>query len=143
MGGMLDEKPGCMGSLLAGYVLIPLTDLPITVTLADAAGHQVASLFSGIMDQGSHFFDWKQIGVPDGRYSITISTVSAGAKQTATKTTFYVDRTLARVKLAAGAISPNGDGLFDSTALSFQLNAAAQVRVELWRAGQQIGRAHV
>jgi len=112
---------------------------PITVTLSDAAGHQIASLFSGVMDQGSHFFDWKQIGVPDGRYSITISTVSAGGKQTATKTTFYVDRTLAQPKLAAGAISPNGDGLFDSTALSFRLTAAAQVRVELWRAGKLVG----
>ena len=112
---------------------------PITVTLADAAGRQVASLFSGIMDQGSHFFDWKQVGVPDGRYSITISTVSAGGKQTATKTTFYVDRTLAQPKLAAGAISPNGDGLFDATALSFRLTAAARVRVELWRAGKVVG----
>jgi hypothetical protein len=55
------------------------------------------------------------------------------------KTTFYVDRTLARTKLAAAAISPNGDGLFDETSASFQLNAPATVRVELWRGNKLLG----
>jgi len=36
-------------------------------------------------------------------------------------------------------LSPNGDGLFDSTALSFRLNAGAAVRVELWRAQKLVG----
>ena len=107
---------------------------PITLTLADAAGHQLASLFSGIVSQGSHSFAWNQVGVPDGRYSITISAGSATGKHVTVKTTFYVDRTLAQPKLSAAALSPNGDGLFDSTTLSFRLNAAASVRVELWRA---------
>jgi hypothetical protein len=50
------------------------------------------------------------------------------------KTTFYVDRTLAQVKLSAAAISPNNDGLFEGTSLTFRLNAAATVGVQLWRA---------
>jgi hypothetical protein len=112
---------------------------PINVTLSDAAGHMLASLFSGVMSQGAHFFDWKQVGVADGRYSITISALSTTGKQVSSKTTFYVDRTLAQAKLAALAFSPNGDGRFDETALSFRLNAAARVRVELWRAGKVLG----
>jgi hypothetical protein len=112
---------------------------PITLTLSDAAGHQLATLFSGIVDQGAHSFAWNPIGIPDGKYSITITAGSPTGKRVTAKTTFYVDRTLAKPKLSAPALSPNGDGLFDSTAVSFQLNAAATVRVELWRAQKLVG----
>ncbi len=112
---------------------------PITMTLADAADHQLATLFSGIVSQGSNSFVWNQVGVPDGRYSITISAGSTTGKRVTSKTTFYVDRTLAQTKLSASALSPNGDGLFDDTSLSFRLNAAATVRVELWRAQKLVG----
>jgi hypothetical protein len=64
--------------------------------------------------------------------------LSGTSKPITSKTTFYVDRTLARTKLSSPAISPNGDGVLDATALSFQLTAAARVRVELWRAGKVI-----
>ena len=92
---------------------------PITLTLADASGHQLATLFSGIVSQGSHSFVWSQVGIPNGRYSITISASTPSGKKVTSKTTFYVDRTLAQVKLSAPAISPNGDGVFDDTSLSF------------------------
>jgi hypothetical protein len=111
----------------------------ITVTLTDAAGSPLASLFSGVMGQGSHSFAWNQIGIADGRYTIVITAQSASGKQVTSKTTFYVDRTLAQAKLAAPSISPNGDGVLDDTAVSFQLAAAATVRVELWRAGKALG----
>ena len=112
---------------------------PITLTLADASGHQLATLFSGIVSQGSHSFVWSQVGIPNGRYSITISASTPSGKKVTSKTTFYVDRTLAQVKLSAPAISPNGDGVFDDTSLSFRLDAAASVRVELWRAQKLVG----
>ena len=112
---------------------------PVTITLADAAGHQLATLFSGIVEQGSHSFVWNQIGLADGRYSIAITAGSTTGKRVTSKTTFYVDRTLAEPKLSAAALSPNGDGLFDSILLSFRLNAAAAVRVELWRAQKLVG----
>jgi hypothetical protein len=112
---------------------------PITMTLADAADHQLTTLFSGIVSQGSNSFVWNQVGVPDGRYSITISAGSTTGKRVTSKTTFYVDRTLAQTKLSASALSPNGDGLFDDTSLSFRLTAAATVRVELWRAQKLVG----
>ncbi len=112
---------------------------PITLTLADATGHQLATLFSGIVSQGSHSFVWSQVVIPNGRYSITISASTPSGKKVTSKTTFYVDRTLAQVKLSAPAISPNGDGVFDDTSLSFRLDASASVRVELWRAQKLVG----
>src|SRR5204862_5970913 len=106
---------------------------PVTLTLADARDHQLATLFTGIASQGSHSFAWNEVGIPDGRYSITISATTMTGKRLTRKTTFYVDRTLAQPKLSASALSPNGDGQFDSTALTFRLDAAAAVRAELWR----------
>ncbi len=112
---------------------------PVTLTLADAGDHQLATLFTGIASQGSHSFAWNEVGIPDGRYSITISATTTTGKRLTRKTTFYVDRTLAQTKLSASALSPNGDGRFDDTALSFRLTAAATVRVELWRAQKLVG----
>jgi hypothetical protein len=112
---------------------------PVTITLADAADHQLATLFSGIADQGAQSFVWSQVSVPDGRYSITITAGSTTGKRVTRKATFYVDRTLAQPKLSAASLSPNGDGFFDATALSFRLNAGAAVRVELWRAQKLVG----
>ena len=112
---------------------------PITMTLFNGAGQQLVTLFSGIVGQGAQSFAWKQIGVGDGRYTITITAGSATGKRVTAKTTFYVDRTLAQPKLSLSAFSPNGDGQFDATALTFRLDAAAAVRVELWRGKTLVG----
>ncbi|HYX76728.1 MAG TPA: peptidoglycan recognition protein, partial [Gaiellaceae bacterium] len=112
---------------------------PITMTLSNAAGQQLVTLFSGIVGQGAQSFAWKQIGVGDGRYIITITAGSATGRRVTAKTTFYVDRTLAQPKLSFSALSPNGDGLFDATALTFRLDAPAAVRLELWRGKTLVG----
>jgi hypothetical protein len=114
------------------------TAASISLTLGDAAGNPIKTLFNGVASQGSHTFAWNQVVVPDGRYTITISALAGTGKPITSKTTFYVDRTLARMKLSAPAISPNADGVLDSTQLSFQLTAAAKVRVELQRAGKAL-----
>jgi N-acetylmuramoyl-L-alanine amidase/FlgD Ig-like domain len=112
---------------------------PVTLTLEDATGHQLSTLFSGVVEQGSHSFLWNQVAVPDGRYSIAVNASSTGGKRVTSKVVFYVDRTLALPKLSAAAISPNADGRFDATTLSFRLNTGAAVRVELWRAKKLVG----
>ena len=112
------------------------TAASVTLTLGDAAGNAISTLFNGVASQGSHSFAWNQIGVPDGRYTITISVLSGTGKPVTSKTKFYVDRTLAQTRLSVPAISPNADGVLDTTTLSFQLIAAARMRVELRRAGK-------
>jgi hypothetical protein len=112
------------------------TAASITLTLGDAAGNPLQTLFSGVVSQGAHAFVWNQVAVPDGRYTITISALSGTGKPVTSRTTFYVDRTLAQPKLSAPGISPNGDGLFDTTTLGFRLTASAKVRVELQRTGK-------
>jgi flagellar hook assembly protein FlgD len=112
---------------------------PVTVTLEDAAGHQLSTLFSAVVAQGSHTFLWNKVSVPDGRYSIAVTAGSTTGKHVTSKVTIYVDRTVSQPKLSAAAISPNADGRFDATALSFRLNAGAAVRVELWRGQKLLG----
>jgi hypothetical protein len=112
---------------------------PITMTLSNAAGQQIVTLFSGIVGQGAESFAWKQIGVGDGRYTITITANAANGRRVTARTSFYVDRTIAQPKLSLPDFSPNGDGLFDTTALTFRLDAPATVRVELWRARKLVG----
>ena len=108
----------------------------LTVSLFGATGNTLATLYSGVMGQGIHSLAWNQIGVADGRYSITITAQGSNGKTVSGSASFYVDRTLGAVTLAPTAISPNGDGRFDQALLSFGLNAAAAVRVELWRANR-------
>src|SRR5262249_36283092 len=85
---------------------------PITLTLSDGAGRQLATLFSGIVSQGAQTFAWKQIGVPDGRYTITITAGSATGRRVTAKGAFYVHRTLAPPKPAFPRFSPKGGGAF-------------------------------
>ena len=108
----------------------------LTVTLADAIGTPLATLYTGATTQGLHAFAWRDITVPDGLYRITISAQGANKKQVSSTTSFYVDRTLAQVRVTTGLISPNGDGKLDEAALSFRLTTAARTRVEIRRAGK-------
>ncbi len=110
----------------------------LTVSLADAVGNPLATLFAGAMTQGPHSFAWRNVTVPDGLYRLTITAQAANGKQVSATASFYVDRTLARVKAAPTAISPNGDGRVDEAAVSFRLSAAAAVILEVWRAGRRV-----
>jgi hypothetical protein len=108
----------------------------LTVTLTDAVGNRLATLFAGTMTQGAHSFSWREIAIPDGLYRITISAQGENGKTVARTTSFYVDRALGRVRASPGAISPNGDGRLDEATLRFDLATAAATRVEIWRAGR-------
>ena len=111
----------------------------LTLTLSDAAGSTLASLFNGPISAGAHAFAWNEVGLADGRYTITASAQSANGKIVTAKTSFYVDRTLVQARVGPTLISPNGDGRFDSTILSFSLIAAAAAKVELWRNSTPLG----
>jgi hypothetical protein len=108
------------------------------VTLADGIGAPLATLYAGAMNQGAHSFAWRQVAVPDGIYRITISAQGTSGKQVSQTTTFYVDRNLVGVKAVPLVISPNGDGLFDETVVSFGLVAPAVARVEVWQSGRRL-----
>jgi flagellar hook assembly protein FlgD len=108
----------------------------LTVSLTDAAGNQLATLYAGTMTRGAHSFTWRDISIPDGLYRITITALGANGKTVSGTTSFYVDRTLGQVKASPPAISPNGDGRLDEATIGFHLATAAVMRVEIWRTGR-------
>jgi len=72
---------------------------------------------------------------PDGRYTLVVTaTPTNGAKPASKSIPIVVDRTLTGLTAAPAAISPNGDGVADTTTFSFTLAQDVPVRVD--------GRAH-
>ncbi len=105
----------------------------VTATLLDTLGDTVATLFTQGRPAGANEFVWKQVALPDGRYRLSLSAKDAAGKQVQSAIPLVVDRTLAGFATSAPAISPNGDGRFDSLDFSFRLLAPAHVQVRILR----------
>ena len=105
----------------------------VTATVLDPLGDTVATLFTGRRAAGANEFVWKQVALPDGRYRLSLGAKDAAGKQAQSTIPLAVDRTLAGFAASVGAISPNGDGRFDSLDFSFRLLAPARVQVRILR----------
>jgi N-acetylmuramoyl-L-alanine amidase-like protein len=110
----------------------------VTATVEDTASGTVTTIFDGSRAAGKQSLVWGPGALPDGWYRLTL-TAKAGKRQVQTTTGFWVDRTLAGFGTSAAAISPNGDGTFDTLELSFRLLAPAHVQVRIRRGGTDVG----
>ena len=102
---------------------------PWTVVVANASGTEVAR---GTGTGSTVDWTWEWSGQPAGSYSWTIS---AGTSRPATGVLRAgggaAPVALDGLSAAPAAISPNGDGQADSTAVSYRLGAPANVTVEV------------
>ncbi len=105
----------------------------VTASVLDSLGDTAAMLFSRRRPAGQSEFVWSDVGLPDGRYRLSLVAKDDRGKQVQSTVKLYVDRTLAGFVASAPAISPNGDGRFDTLDYSFQLNATAHVRLRILR----------
>jgi len=105
----------------------------VTASVLDSLGDTVATLFSQRRPAGQSEFVWSEVGLLDGRYRLSLVAKDDRGKQVQSTLQLYVDRTLAGFAASAQAISPNGDGRFDTLDYSFQLNAPAHVRLRILR----------
>jgi hypothetical protein len=105
----------------------------VTASVLDLLGDTVTTLFSQRRPAGQSEFVWNQVSLPDGRYRLWLVAKDDRGKQVQSTAQLYVDRTLAGFAASALAISPNGDGRFDTLDYSFQLNAPAHVRLRILR----------
>ena len=105
----------------------------VTASVLDSLGDTVATLFSQRRPVGQSEFVWSEVSLPDGRYRLSLVAKDDRGKQVQSTVQLYVDRTLAGFAASAPAISPNGDGRFDTLDYSFQLNAPAHVRLRILR----------
>ena len=103
------------------------TPATVTAQVEDLTGVPLATVFHGTRPAGKQQLSWNATSLPDGAYTLAL-TAAAGAKQVATSTRFFVDRTLAATK-SAPAFSPNRDGVLDTDPIGFTLVNPAHVEV--------------
>jgi N-acetylmuramoyl-L-alanine amidase/FlgD Ig-like domain len=105
----------------------------VTATVLDGLGDTVATLFTRRRAAGASQFVWTNVTLPDGRYRLSLLARNPAGKQAQSTAPLVVDRTLAGFAAGAVAISPNGDGRFDSLDFTFRLLAPAHVLVRILR----------
>ena len=109
-------------------------DAAVTARVEDATGATVASLLDEKRTAGQNSFVWPASSLADGRYRLLV-TAKAGATSITKTDDVIVDRTLTGLAASPPAISPNGDGVGDSTTFSFALVGTTPVRLDIEQAG--------
>ena len=113
----------------------------VTATLRGPDGGDLAVLFSQQRQPGKQSFRFAAAGVADGRYEIVLS--ATDGKQTVTSVVpVLVDRTVRLFAATPPAFSPNGDGVADELAFSFELTRAASVRLDIAQAGKTVASVY-
>jgi N-acetylmuramoyl-L-alanine amidase-like protein len=112
----------------------------VTVTVVDAAGAPLGTLFSEQKLAGSYEFRWNAAGIPDGRYGLVITARNDLGIETTATVAVIVDRTLAGFRIVPQVFSPNHDRRLDTTRFRFHLNGPARVSLVVRRRGQTIGQ---
>jgi hypothetical protein len=108
----------------------------VTAQVTDAAGRAVQTLLQGEpLDAGPQSVDWFAGSTPDGRYRLTVTARPPTGAVAKASLDLVVDRTLTGLLASPAAVSPNGDGVQDTTTISFSLAASVPLRLELRRAG--------
>ena len=113
----------------------------VTATLRGPDGGELSVLFSQRRQPGKQSFRFAAAGVADGRYEIVLS--ATDGKQTVTSIVpVLVDRTVRLFAAAPAAFSPNGDGVADELAFSFELTQSASVHLDIAQAGKTVASVY-
>ncbi|MDX6476846.1 MAG: hypothetical protein QOH95_2357 [Gaiellaceae bacterium] len=110
----------------------------VNAQVLDEGGAPLLTLLNEQRSAGNNSFEWGAHVLPDGRYRMVV-TATSGTKTVAKVADVIVDRTLAALQALPPVISPNGDGVNDSTTLSFQLAQNVPVRLDIVQAGIVVG----
>jgi hypothetical protein len=110
----------------------------VTAEVLDQGGAPVLTLLNEQRDPGSNSFQWGAHVLPDGRYRMAV-TAKSGTKSVTKTVDIVVDRTLTGLQAAPTVISPNGDGVNDSTTFSFGLAQNVPVRLDILQGGVTVG----
>jgi flagellar hook assembly protein FlgD len=109
----------------------------------DASGAVILQPLDEQRPAGQNTFTLDATALPDGRYTLSVvAKALAGASATAT-VDLVVDRTISGLSLAPALFSPNGDGVDDTTTLSFALAQAVQVHIDVEQQGAAVATLFV
>jgi hypothetical protein len=106
--------------------------------LETLAGTPVIGVLSAGLPAGVNEFTWSAASIPDGRYRLVV-TATTGGRSVRKAADVVVDRTLTALQASPQVLSPNGDGVDDTTTLSFTLDQPVPVQVDVLQAGTVLG----
>jgi hypothetical protein len=104
----------------------------VTASVADWNGGAPTPVFTAGLPAGPGSFQVAAGTLPDGRYTLLVTATATG-KAVSQQLELVVDRTLASYT-ATPAVSPNGDGVFDTLTVSFALARDMPARLEIRKA---------
>jgi hypothetical protein len=110
----------------------------VTAQVLDEGGAPLLTLLDENRVAGPNSFVWGAHVLPDGRYRLVV-TARSGKRSVSKAVDVIVDRTLAGLQATPTVISPNGDGVNDSTTLAFMLAQNVPVRLDIEQAGVVVG----
>ena len=111
----------------------------VTIEVTDEIGSVLATLVDRVWTraaESSTEFDGAEL--PDGNYNVVVTARTAAGATAQTVIPLSVNRTLGLVTATPGVFSPNGDGRKDRMTLTFDLAAAADVRIRIERDGRWV-----
>ncbi|MFN2467424.1 MAG: N-acetylmuramoyl-L-alanine amidase [Gaiellaceae bacterium] len=115
----------------------------VTARVLDAAGAEVVTLFADQRQSARRqSWKWAPEALPDGVYTLALSARDSDGTAAA-QLTVVVDRTLARFGVQPAVFSPDGDGVDDTIAFSFELAAPALVSLRVVQYGRSVALAAV
>ncbi len=125
--------PNADGSADSATVSFTLgTAAKVTAQVLDTDGAPLLTLLNEQRLAGNNSFEWGASVLPDGRYRLVVTaTALSGAKSVSKSVDIVVDRTLAALDAEPRTISPNGDGVADTTTFSFMLAQNVPVRLDI------------
>ena len=110
----------------------------VTATLRDVGGVTLATLFTEDKRAGRHTFRFSAQGIPDGRYTIAITARTTNGREVRSEVPIVVDRTLAAVRAATPAVSPNGDRRNEELAVTFVLASPVTAKLRIVRGSRTV-----
>jgi flagellar hook assembly protein FlgD len=110
----------------------------VTAQLVNTAGSTAATVLAATEPAGLNTFTWSAGSLPDGRYRLVVTATAVG-RSVRKAADVVVDRTLAGLSASVLALSPNGDGVSDTTTVTFVLAQSVPVRVDVLHDGLSLG----
>jgi flagellar hook assembly protein FlgD len=125
--------PNADGSADSATVSFTLgTAAQVVAQVLDEGGAPLLTLINEQRLAGNNSFEWGAHVLPDGRYRLVVTATSLTSTKAVSKSVdMVVDRTLAALDAEPRTISPNGDGVADTTTFSFMLAQNVPVRLDI------------
>jgi len=112
------------------------TPSQVVAQVLDSGGAPLLTLINEERVAGNNSFEWGAHVLPDGRYRMVVTATSLTGPKSVTKAVdMVVDRTLAALEALPRTISPNDDGVADTTTFSFMLAQNVPVRLDIEQGG--------